>query len=96
MKDFIDNDFSSTNVPNGNLGVAKYDVQIGTDLITKLVVFTLKRELKGSPKIAFHKLFIVAQILLSKFIYYYVFDLLIMDLNPRDAEKYCHIENIKT
>ena len=49
MRDFIDNDFRSTNVLNVDLGVANYDVQIGSDLITKLGVFSLKRELKGLP-----------------------------------------------
>lgn len=37
MRDFIDNDFRSTNVLNVDLGVANYDVQIGSDLIKKLV-----------------------------------------------------------
>ena len=41
MRDFIDNNFSSTNVLNVDLGVPNFDVPIGSDLITKLGVYTL-------------------------------------------------------
>ena len=41
MRDFIDNNFSSTNVLNVNLGVPNFDVPIGSDLITNLVFLPL-------------------------------------------------------